>query len=349
MKFSHEKKVNKLQDKRKIAAIIAGIALVVVLSAFVFVRQWYNYNLRPVSTEYSEQITVIESGSTTSEIAEQLESEGLVRNARVFDWYVNNLDTDKFLQAGTYKLSPSYSTQEIAEIILDGRVDTSLITIAPGRRLDQVAKSLVDQGFTPEEVQQALFGSYSHPIFQDKPADTTLEGYVFPESYQITNSSTARSVVEHSLDTFYSLLTNDIMSGISSEGLNLYEAITLASIVQMETSDPETQKMVAGVFLNRLEVGLPLGADPTFRYASAIEGVEDQIDIDSPYNTRIYTGLPPGPIANFNISALEAVAMPTDSEYLYFVSGDDGNTYFAITFEEHQANVAKYCIDLCKL
>ncbi len=349
MKFNHLSKIKKTRDKRKIAAIVAGVALVVVMTVFVLVRQWYQYNLQPVSSEYSEQITVIESGSSRGVIAVQLESEGLIRSARVFDWYVKNLDTDRFLQAGTYKLSPSFSTEEIAEIILDGRVDTSLVTIAPGRRLDQVAVSLVEQGFTEEEVQKAINGSYTHPLFQDKPAGTSLEGYIFPESYQITNNSTASSVVEHSFDTFYGQLTNEIMSGISAQGLDLYEAITLASIVQKEVSDPVTQRQVAQVFLKRLDEGIVLGSDVTFIYAAEVAGDQPTVDYDSPYNTRINGGLPPGPISNFNLSALEAVANPAEGDYLYFVAGDDGVTYFANTLAEHEANVAAHCIELCKL
>lgn len=349
VKFNHLSKIKRTKDRRKIVAIVAGVALLIVVSVFVMVRQWYHFNLQPLSTEYSEQITVIESGSSRGVIAEQLESERLIRNARVFDWYVKTQDSDRFLQAGTYKLSPSFSTEEIAEIILNGRVDTSLVTIAPGRRVDQVAASLIDQGFSEDEVQEAINGTYTHPLFKDKPVGTSLEGYIFPETYQITNDSTATSVLEHSFDTFYSQLTNELMSGISARGLNLYEAITLASIVQKEVSDPIAQRQVAQVFLKRLNEGIVLGSDVTFIYAAEAAGDQPTVDYDSPYNTRIHAGLPPGPISNFNLSALEAVANPAGGDYLYFVTGDDGITYFSNTLAEHEANVAAHCIELCRL
>lgn len=334
---------------KKVLPITFGVVVLIILVSLLSLRQWYQHNLKPVSDTYSEQITVIESGSTTAGIAGQLNEENLIRSARAFDWYVNNYDTDQFLQAGTYKLSPSFSSQEIAEILLDGRVETDLVRISPGRRLDQVAASLVESGYSETEVAAALNTSYIHPLFEDKPPGTSLEGYVFPETYQTTNSSTAQTVIEHSFDVFYDQLTSEIITGISAQGLNLYEAITLASIVQKEVSDPDTQRQVAQVFLKRLNEGMVLGSDVTFLYAAEIAGEQPTVDFDSPYNTRIHAGLPPGPIANFNLSALEAVANPADGDYLYFVAGDDGNTYFANTLAQHEANAAQYCIELCKL
>ncbi len=334
---------------KKILPIALGVVILVSLVSLLSLRQWYQRNLEPVSDVYSEQITIIENGSTTTAIANQLDDENLIRNARAFDWYVNSYDTDKFLQAGTYKLSPSLSSQEIAQIILDGKVETDLVRVSPGRRLDQVATSLVEFGFSEAEVKAAVNANYTHPLFQDKPAGTSLEGYIFPETYQTTNASTARSVLEHSFNVFYDQLTNEIMSGISKQDLNLYEAIILASIIQKEVSDPETQRQVAQVFLKRFSEGTVLGSDVTFIYAAELAGDQPTVDYDSPYNTRINAGLPPGPISNFNFSALEAVANPADGDYLFFVAGDDGKTYFANTLAEHEANVANYCFKLCEL
>ncbi len=349
VKFSYDSKSKKSLSWKKILPIALGIVVLVVLAGLLGLRQWYQLNLKPVSDTYFEQITVIVSGSSTTVIAKQLDDEGLVRSARAFDWYVNNFDADQYLQAGTYKLSPSFSSQEIAQILLEGRVETNLVTIPPGLRLDQVAKALVDSGFSEAEVETALAAKYTHPIFQDKPLSASLEGYIFPETYQTTDASTAQSVMEHSFDVFYDQLSNEIMTGISRQGLNLYEAIILASIIQEEVSDPAAQSQVAQVFLKRLELGMPLGADPTFKYAAAIDDEEPTVDYNSPYNTRIVVGLPPGPIANFNLSALKAVANPAEGEYLFFVAGDDGNIYFANTLAEHEANAARYCDELCKL
>ncbi len=349
MKFSYDLKSKKLSSWKKPLPVVLGVVVLSILVGLLSLGWWYQLSLRPVSDVYSEQVTVIVSGSSTTEIARQLDDEGLVRNAKAFDWHVDNFGTNQHLQAGTFRLSPSFSSQKIAQILFEGRVETSLVTIPSGLRLDEVAKSLVESGFSAAEVETALAAKYTHSIFRDKPPSASLEGYVFPETYQTTDASTARSVVEHSFDVFYAQLSNEIMVGISRQGLNLHEAITLASIVQEEVPDAATKRQVAQVFLKRLEIGMPLGADPTFRYAAAMEGRPPTVDFDSPYNTRLHTGLPPGPISNFDITALEAVANPASGDYLFFVSGDDGRTFFSRTLAEHEAYAAKYCIENCRL
>lgn len=349
MKFKHNKQSKKSFNWKKTLPIVFGVVFFVSVLGYLGLRQWYSYNLKPVSQEYSEVIVVIDPGSTTVEIGDQLEETEVIRSSSAFNWYVGTLDNNSFLQAGTYKFSPSFSTEEIVGMLVDGKVDTTLVTVFPGRRLDQVADDLVAAGFNEADVQAAINANYSHPLFAGKPAGSSLEGYIFPETYQITSQSGPEGVIEHSFDVFYDELTNEIMAGINNQGLNLYEAITLASIIQKEVSDPDVQRQVAQVFLRRLDEGMVLGSDVTFIYAAKVLDVEPRVDLDSPYNTRINSGLPPGPISNFNISALEAVANPADGNYLFFVAGDDGKTYFANTLSEHEENVAKYCIENCKL
>ncbi len=349
MKFKYDKQSKNSINWKKTLPIVFGVILGVVLLGWLGLKQWYLYNLKPVVQDYSEVIVVVEPGSSRMVIGDQLEKLDLIRNSSVFNWYVRSSENNQPLQAGTYKFSPSFSTQEIVYMLANGEVDTNLVAVYPGRRLDQVADDLVEVGFVRSEVDEAINASYTHPLFVDKPAGSSLEGYIFPETYQVTTQSSAQDVIEHSFDVFYDQLTNEMMAGFTKQGLNLYEAITLASIVQKEVSDPDIQRQVAQVFLKRLDEGMVLGSDVTFLYAAEVLGVEPTIDLDSPYNTRVHGGLPPGPISNFNISALEAVANPAEGDYLFFVAGDDGNTYFANTLAEHEANAAKYCIDLCKL
>lgn len=349
MKFKYDRQSRHSINWKKIIPISAAVLFGVAVLGWLGVRQWYSYNLKPVSQEYSEIIVVIEPGSSRVTIGDQLEELELIRSSSAFNWYVRTNGESQSLQAGTYKLSPSFSTQEIVTMLVDGKVDTSLVSIYPGRRLDQVASDLVEQGFSQSEVSSALKAKYSSPLFRDKPAGTSLEGYIFPETYQITTDSTASDVVEQSFDVFYSQITNEMMAGIQKQGLNLYEAITLASVVQKEVSDPDAQRQVAQVFLKRLDEGMVLGSDVTFIYAADVAGMERTVDFDSPYNTRIHGGLPPGPISNFNISALKAVADPASGDYLYFVAGDDGKVYYSNTLSEHEANAAKYCKKACEL
>ncbi len=137
------------------------------------------------------------------------------------------------------------------------------------------------------------------------------------------------------------------MAKVQATGFTLHQVITLASIIEKETPNTTEQKQVAQVFLLRLQRGMPLGSDPTYVYGAHLLGVTPSVSVDSPYNTRKYTGLPPGAIDNFNLAALQAVLDPAPGDYVYFVADPNGVTHFARTLEEHQANVARYCASLC--
>lgn len=348
MKFKPNKRIKRRPFKRILGITITAL-LVLGVVAWVGVERWYRLNLRPVSAASTEVLFTIEPGSPTIDIANQLKDAGVIRNTTAFVWYLGRLDGEVGLQAGSYRLNTTLSVAEITDILTNGLIDTSLITISPGLRLDQIEKQLIEAGFASDEVKEALRADYDHSLLRYKPAAANLEGYIFPETLQITDDSSVKSIIERSFGVFYEQLTPSLLAGLSDQSLSVHQAIILASIVQEEVSGYEDQRKVAQVFLRRLSVGLPLGADPTFRYAAALSGKPATPDIDSPYNTRLHAGLPPGPIANFNISALRAVAEPADTDYLYFVSGDDGITRFSRTLSEHDANVKKYCIELCRL
>ena len=348
MKYEHRMPVNK-RKFRRLFSIIGLVLLGLVLAGWLVAEQWYRSNLRPVSEQGNEVVFAITLGTSTADVAESLEEQALIRSSRAFIWYINRLDGTPVLQAGTYRLNAALTLPEIADIIINGQVDTSLVTIPPGLRLDQIKDALERAGFKAEDIDLALKKRYDHPLMVYLPDDATLEGYIYPETFKIDGSSAVADTIERSFDVFYEQLSDPILRGLKRQKLSVHQAIILASIIEKEVTDPEVQRQVAQVFLKRLKEGIPLGADPTFRYAAALLDVEATPDVDSPYNTRIHAGLPPGPIANFNISALEAVANPADTDHLYFVSGDDGQTYFAKTEAEHQANVNKYCHELCRL
>lgn len=348
MKFKNGQRSTKRQFKR-VASILLIILLLAGGIAWAGVDRWYKQNLRPVSQSATEILFTVEPGSPTVDIANQLEEDGVVRNSTAFIWYLGRLSGDPVLQAGSYRLNSAMSVQEVADMLINGLVDTSLVTISPGLRLDQIKNQLVEAGFAASEVDAALKQDYQHRLLDYKPSNDNLEGYIFPETFQITANSSVESLITRSFDALYELLTPSLLEGLQDKRLSVHQGIILASIVQEEVSGYEDQRKVAQVFLRRLAEDIPLGADPTFRYAAIISGQPETPDLDSPYNTRIHEGLPPGPIANFNISALRAVADPADTDYLYFVSGDDGTTHFSKTLEEHEANVKRYCIELCKL
>lgn len=354
MKYSLNSSLSSRWKKRLV--MVAAAVVVLLLAGGVVVNRWYQANLKPLTVESQEKVVVIELGSSTLDVARQLENEPLIRSARAFSWYVSRLDGNNVIQAGTYRLNSNMPVAEIVEILVSGQVDTSLVTITGGLRLDEVRQVLINAGFGENQVDSALKAHYNHPLMAYLPEGGSLEGYIYPETYQINAASTPQTIIQSALDQFYSFITPDLLGGLKKQNLSLHQAIILASIVHKESYDFEDQRQVAQVFLKRLEMGIPLGADATFRYAAAIAGQEPSVDFESPYNTRINAGLPPGPIANFEIEALKAVASPADSDYLYFVHGDGCHdedsttpcvTYFSNTQSEHEANTIKYCREYC--
>ncbi len=333
----------------KLLLIIIPIVLVFVIASLYAVNNWYNNNLLSVSVQQSPEVTVvIKQGSSVSDIADQLKEAELIRNTTAFSWYVGRQEANN-LQAGTYEMSPSQTVQQIVEKLVTGDVATDLYTIFPGRRLDELELEMVDAGFDKNDVATAMTARYDSPLFNSLPKNASLEGYIFPETYKITSQTSPKNLLNQAFGEFYSRLTPKIMAGIKKQGLNLHEAITLASIIEKESSNVADKAKIAQVFLKRLKSDMVLGSDVTFFYAAAITNQTPSADLDNPYNTRIYSGLPPGPISNFNFSSLEAVANPAQTNYLYFVAGDDGITYFSTTLSEHESQAAKHCIELCKL
>jgi UPF0755 protein len=253
------------------------------------------------------------------------------------------------LQAGTYDFTSSQNVPQIIAQLSHGKVKTDLVTIVPGRRIDQIRATLINYGFSKTEVDAALDpATYAgHPALDGKPQGASLEGLIFPESYQRDGSTTAQQIITRALDETSKALTPDLTGAFAAQGLSTYQAIIIASMVEKEVSKPADRAEVAQVFLKRLHIGMQLGSDVTAFYGAHLAGVDPSVAFDSPYNTRMHDGLPPTPISNVSLSALQAVARPAGTDWLYFVAGDDGTTHFAKTAAEHQANVAKYCTVLC--
>lgn len=344
-----KKKTKKPHSKRKLFVIAAGVLVGLVIAAFISIFSWYQWALSPRAENADASVIVIAEGSSSAQIAQQLHKEQLIKSTDAFMWYLK-LNSITNLQAGAYELSGSQSVKEIVETLRSGKVSTNTITILPGKRLDQILEQLQQHGFSQDELQAAISSVRDHELLKTVPSNMKLEGYFFPDTYQLDASMSAEDVLRLLLDTFQKKLTADesIMDGLERQQLTLSQAVVVASIVQNEVRDYEEQQKVAQVFLRRLNEGIPLGADPTFRYAAAVEGGVSNPSNPSRYNTRLHAGLPPSAISNFNISALKAVANPSSTTYLYFVAGDDGTTHFSHTLEEHQSLTQRYCTTLCQ-
>lgn len=295
-----------------------------------------------------ERIKVqVEQGSAAADVATTLEQKGIIKSALALQIYMRTHGKGD-IKAGQYVFSPNQTPFEIVEWLIEGKIDTFKLTILPGKTLAEIKKSLQGYGYTDDAIDAAFGAKYDHPLLADKPTGSTLEGYIFPDTYQVSADTPLEQVIRQSFDLFEQKIKQDnLKATLSSKGFNMYQAITLASIIELEVHGEQDQRQVSQVFQLRLQQGAPLGSDVTYKYGAALLGVEPTAQLDSPYNTRIRTGLPPGPIANFNIGALKAVANPAPGDYLYFVSGDDGVNRFSRTFQEHEQNIRQYCQKLC--
>ncbi len=330
--------------------LAAALLVVVLAGAGLWVRHAYITGLAPVSSDPKTQIFTVTSGSSVRKIAGDLQSQHLIRSAWAMEWYTHGKNVSGALQAGSYAFAPDQGTQAIVSILSKGRVSTQLVTILPGRRIDQVRADLINDGFAPGDVDQALQpGLYADlPVVSLLPAGTgTLEGLLWPDSFQKDASTPASHIIRESLVEMQQHLTPDVTAAIHAEGLSTYQGLTLASIIIQEVGKSADQTQAAQVFLTRLQRGMMLGSDPTAKYGAVIAGHAPDLTYDSPYNTLLHSGLPPTPISTINSSSLAAVAHPANTNWLYFVAGDDGTTYFSTNLQDHQALTQKYCHKLC--
>jgi UPF0755 protein len=270
----------------------------------------------------------------------------------VFSSYLQYSGLDTSLKAGDFTLSASMSPIEIAASIQSSVSPTVTLTILSGWRLEEIASSLPSTGLTitSEQFISAARSPQEGYSFSTCLSGDSLEGFMFPGSYSLARETTIGELLPQVLMNFESQVTNELRNGFSNQGLNLCQAVTMASIVQREAVISEEMPIIASVFLNRLNSGIKLESDPTVQYALGFNEKQGtwwtnplsfkDLQVDSLYNTYLYNGLPPGPISNPGIEALQAVAFPAQTSYFYFRSACDGSGRhtFSETFEEHVGN-----------
>ncbi|MBI4302363.1 MAG: endolytic transglycosylase MltG [Chloroflexi bacterium] len=297
----------------------------------------------------------VQPGENATTIGKNLKKEGLIRSDGLFGLLVRYYGVDGHLESGYYQLSRDMTATQIIRRLGEGLVKPTTVTIVEGLRAEEIAEAL-RPFFDPQDFLKAFSEApSSYDFLKDKPGGSSLEGYLFPDTYRLPFPAKATSFLGLMLQNFGARVTPDLRQKAEARGLSLHEVVTLASIVEREAVLPQERRLIAGVFLNRWRQGLPLAADPTVQYALAmdsasraqygywkVELTEEDLAVDSPYNTYMHDGLPPGPIANPGLAAIEAVLEPETTDYLYFVAKKDGSHAFARTWEEHQANVSMY-------
>ena len=312
---------------------------------------WYDQLLtKPRDLNGSEQGFTVGPGESVNSVANQLELVGLIRNAEAFRAYLIYTGQDMTIQAGEYKLSAAMSTIEVARELQDATPEDVTFVILPGWRMEEIAAALPTSGLSisPEDFLTAARSP--HRDFDFLATANTTEGFLYPDSYIVPREVTADVLVNGFLRNFTLHLSPELQNGFEQQGLTVYQAVILASLVEREAVKEEEQPMIASVYLNRLKQGMKLDADPTVQYALGYSLLQNSwwtspltlidLQVNSPYNTYLNTGLPPTPIANPGLEALQAVAFPVDSSYLYFRAKCDGSGFheFSETFDEHLAN-----------
>jgi UPF0755 protein len=335
------------------AVAILGLVIFIVAINQAYHFWWAKPTLveSPSIQVETEELTV-EEGAGLSLIAQELADRELISSPFWFKVYTKLDGSARSVQAGVFELQSGMSYATIIDILGEGDSEEVVITIPEGYTLKQISEevtSKLDITTTEWALMTGLASPLeSHPfiIAADKPDHVDLEGYMFPDTYHFFANATAEEVATKLLEE---MEANVEVAGISdnlSEAVpTIHDALTLASIVEREVRSPDDMATVAGLFYNRLEIGMALQADSTVNYFTGKDTPSVSLsdtEIESLYNTYLHTGLPPGAISNPGLNALQAVADPVSTDYFYFLTSPEGDVYYATTFEEHIVNRSLY-------
>ena len=315
---------------------------------------WYDGLLtQPLDPSGTEQAFTVEIGESVDTVANHLQSVGLIKDAEALRAYMIYSGIDMSMQAGEYKLSTAMSAMDIAHQLQDATPEEVTFVVLPGWRLEEIADSLGTSGLSVT-YDQFLSAAKAPPTEYDfLSSASSIEGFVYPDSYVFSRKIAVDEMIHDMLRNFSAHLTLDLKNGFEKQGLTVYQAVTLASMVQREAVHEEEQPLIASVYLNRLKIGMKLDADPTVQYAIGYNFLQRSwwtsplslldLEVNSVYNTYKYPGLPPTPIANPSLDALHAVAFPKETTYYFFRAKCDGSGFheFSETFDEHLQNACQ--------
>lgn len=329
-------------SRKKVAIIFFGLCFLIIVFLVMGLGLFY---LSPAEKGGADQVIIVKEGLSLTEVARELERRKIITNKTLFMLWARLMGYSRKIKAGEYRLSPDMSPIGILEKLTRGAIITHPVTIPEGFTREQIAGLLKLEGLVSKKEflslteDPAILKQYGVP-------GPTLEGYLYPDTYQFARGISAETAIDAMVQQFWQ------MAGPWGErarevGMNMNEVVILASIVEKETGRPQERPAIASVFSNRLKRGMRLESDPTVIYGlKDFDGNLTRKDLSTPtpYNTYVIRGLPPGPIANPGLEAIKAVLYPAKSEYLYFVSKNDGTHYFSRTLSEHNKAVQNYQI-----
>jgi UPF0755 protein len=326
-------------------AILIVLAVVVIFALAAAGAFWYYNNaLEPIAPDDESFVTVeVEAGSGTQAIGELLEEKGLIRSAFIFKLHSRLAGNDGTYKIGSYELSRSMSMDELmAEIALGSKADVKRFTIPEGYNILQVTNRLVEEGIVTEaDLREELEnGVFDYAFLEDIPdgADR-LEGFLYPETYEVFATATAHDVIDKMLAQFDKLYPAEYYDKAAAMDFSVRDIVTMASIIERESKTAEERPVMAGVFYNRLDIGMKLESCATIQYILG-EPKEfltyDDLAIESPYNSYLHEGLPPGPICSPRMASVEAALYPDDNDFIYFVVSPklDGTHNFSADYNK---------------
>lgn len=336
--------------KRLLQALLVIVLLTGVSGAFLLHRGYETVRTPYREYEGEEVFFTVERGATAHSVGRELEDRKVIPNAELFRLTLRLRGDTGRIQAGEYRFAEPLSTLEVIDRLVAGDIHTFAVTVPEGLTVAETAEHLAGRGFGETERLLQAFRDTS-PIGAIDPVAEDLEGYLFPNTYHFPRDPPAEVVAGAMISQFKRIFDDERRARAEELGMTPREVVTLASIIEKETGKAEERPLIGSVFWNRLERGMSLGSDPTIIYALKRSGNYDgnlrraDLSLDSPYNTYRYPGLPPGPIASPGAESIDAVLHPAETDYLYFVSKNDGSHHFSRSLREHNNAVRKYQVE----
>ncbi len=342
-----------MNKKKKIILAISVLAfsmLIIGIVGFIYIQHAINDPCN-INSNIKKEFT-IKNGDSVQQIAASLQNENLISDVNFFKFYIWQKKIGGKLQAGSYELSPLMSIPEIASLFIEGKIKSNevLVTIPEGFSNKEIGARLAENGLIEKgdfinfnETSSLDLSSYE--FLQDKPENTGLQGYYFPDTYEYYRNSTTEEIAKKMLDNFDRKLSQELREEIKKQDKTIFETLILASIIEKEAGFAEDMGKVSSVFHNRLEIDYPLESDATINYiteSGRSKSTYEDLEIDSPYNTYKYAGFPPAPICNPGLNAINAAIYPEETSYFFFLTPPDRKAIFSETYAEHLKNQSKY-------
>jgi UPF0755 protein len=329
--------------------VIAIVILVVAIAGVAFGGyRYYDGDVRKPHRVGQPALTItVPPGTSVSGVADILVQKGVIDNSLVFQAYVRLNGYNSRLEAGNYQVPGGATLADVVGLMGHSEANQVTVTIPEGYTTKQAADVIAKKGlFTAQAYLDAVKNDqFSQDFLAGRPAGAGVDGFLFPDTYNFSAKASPDDVINAQLNRFGQQVTPELRAHAADHKLTLYQVLVLASIIEREGKFDEDRGQIASVFYNRLAAGMPLQSDTTVEFAKGAPGIpitnQDKA-IDSPYNTYLHTGLPPGPICNPGLGSLVAALTPASTDFLYFLTDKDGHAHFSRTLAEHQQKIIQY-------